>query len=59
MKRTLLENGITRLCVFFGRQKGGWSLDTGQGCVSTGLWYCDDTLSTDQLGGDDTLSTGQ
>ena len=22
VKQTLLENGITRLCVFFGRQKG-------------------------------------
>ena len=22
VKRTLLDNGITRLCVFFGRQKG-------------------------------------
>ena len=22
VKRTLLENGVTRLCVFFGRQKG-------------------------------------
>ncbi len=23
VKQALLENGITRLCVFFGRQKGG------------------------------------
>ena len=25
VKRTLLDNGITRLCVFFGRQKGNFS----------------------------------
>ena len=26
VKRTLLDNGITRLCVFFGRQKGGYAM---------------------------------
>jgi hypothetical protein len=42
VKRALLDNGITRLCVFFGRQKGRQSFLFYVGFLfKFGLIYCD------------------